>query len=407
MSRRDEEITRDFVEAAGVIVERLAGQLADLVRDPDNDTLLNRIFRSVHTIKGGAGFLNVPPLLALSHDIEDILQGLRENAVTMDTRLAETLLAGQAGLAAMISQLEADIQAELEPLSLPGGSGPAPANAVPAETASAVDPADVGDAARAAGIAQLPGTVFHALLADIDAMTTACENLQHVASASQPALSHALETLGTANVRLRDSAERARRQPVSRIFGHFERVACELSEALGKQVRLEFDGGQTELDMALAGAIAEPLLHLVRNAIDHGIELPEVRRAQGKAHCGCLKLSATREGDQVRLTIGDDGRGMYADLLRQRAVDRGVISASEADSLSNKECLALILSPGFSTRDDISAVSGRGVGMDIVNTSIERLGGHIDIDAEPNRGTRISLRLPAHSMDNPTMARPS
>ena len=192
MSRRDEEITRDFVEAAGVIVERLAGQLADLVRDPDNDTLLNRIFRSVHTIKGGAGFLNVPPLLALSHDIEDILQGLRDNAVTMDTRLAETLLAGQAGLAAMISQLEADIQAELEPLSLPRGSGPVPANAVLVETASAVDPADVGDAARAAGIAQLPGTVFHALLADIDAMTTACENLQHVASASQPALSHAV-----------------------------------------------------------------------------------------------------------------------------------------------------------------------------------------------------------------------
>ncbi|MBT8446413.1 MAG: hypothetical protein HKO62_00685 [Gammaproteobacteria bacterium] len=407
MSRRDEEITRDFVDAAGAIVQRLAGQLADLIREPANETLLNQIFRSVHTIKGGAGFLNVPPLLALSHEIEDVLHGLREHAVTMDNALAETLLAGHAGLAAMIGELEADIQTELAPVSLTARSEDG-AQETTEETGAAppVPELDVGSEARVAGTAQLPGTVFHALLADIDAMTSASEHLRRVARHDDPVVALALEQLTGAGARLKATAERARRQPISRVFEHFERVACELSEALGKQVRLEFDGGQTELDTELAGAIAEPLLHLVRNAIDHGIELPEVRRAQGKAPCGCLKLSATREGDRVCLTIGDDGRGMYADLLRQRAVDRGVISAENAGTLSNKECLALILSPGFSTRDDVSPVSGRGVGMDIVNTSIERLGGHIDIDAEPNRGTRISLQLPADGV-GAAPARPS
>lgn len=406
MSRRDEEITRDFVDAAGAIVQRMAGQLADLIREPANESLLNQIFRTVHTIKGGAGFLNVPPLLALSHDIEDILHGLREHAVTMDKALAEALLAGHAGLAAMIGQLEADIQVELAPVSLTGQTEQA--NQEPGEKTGQAPPAaagracagegDASSAGGTAGTAQLPGTVFHALMADIDAMTRTCEHLQRVARRDDPVVALALEQLAGAGARLKATAERARRQPISRIFGHFERVVCELSEALGKQVRLEFDGGQTELDTELAGAIAEPLLHLVRNAIDHGIELPEVRRAQGKAPCGCLKLSATRDGDHVCLTIGDDGRGMYADLLRQRAVDRGVISAEDAERLSNKECLALILSPGFSTRDDVSPVSGRGVGMDIVNTSIERLGGHIEIDAEPNRGTRISLQLPANGI---------
>jgi two-component system chemotaxis sensor kinase CheA len=193
---------------------------------------------------------------------------------------------------------------------------------------------------------------------------------------------------------LRESVMKARMQPVSNIFSKMPRLVRDLSQALGRHVRLHVEGQDTELDKSLLEAIKDPLTHAVRNSLDHGIEPPEVRQAAGKDPEGTLKLRASQEGSHVVIEVSDDGAGIAVEKIRQKAIERGFITPDRAAQLAERELLQLIFVPGFSTAAAVTNVSGRGVGMDVVRTNVEKIGGKVEIDSRTGKGTTLRMRIP-------------
>jgi len=193
---------------------------------------------------------------------------------------------------------------------------------------------------------------------------------------------------------LQSAVMKARMQPVGRVFQKYSRLARDVSRQLGKDVELVIEGAETEVDKSILEELNDPLIHLVRNAVDHGIETIADRTACGKNPKGIVNLSARQTGDHIVIEIQDDGRGMRPEIIREKAVEKGLISAEEAGQLSVQESLQLIFLPGFSTKDQISDISGRGVGMDVVKTNIQRLNGRIEIQSEPGHGSTITILLP-------------
>ena len=193
---------------------------------------------------------------------------------------------------------------------------------------------------------------------------------------------------------LQTSVMKTRMQPIKKVFGRFPRVVRDLARNLHKEINLELVGEETDLDKNLVEALADPLVHLVRNSVDHGIETPEAREAAGKPRVGTIVLAAQQEGDHILLTIKDDGKGMDPNSLREIAVAKGAIDRDAADRLSDSECFNLIFAPGFSTKQEISDVSGRGVGMDVVKTKITQLNGTVDVESTLGEGSRTVIKVP-------------
>jgi len=193
---------------------------------------------------------------------------------------------------------------------------------------------------------------------------------------------------------LQSAVMKARMQPVARVFQKYGRLVRDLGRQLGKDIALELAGEDTEVDKTILEELNDPLVHLLRNAVDHGVEGPEEREAAGKPRRATVRMSAAQAGDQIRIEIADDGKGMSAEKIRQRALDKGLITADQAAELQDRDCLNLIFLPGFSTKDQVSDLSGRGVGMDVVKTNIRKLNGRMDIDSVPGRGTRFIISLP-------------
>ncbi len=216
-------------------------------------------------------------------------------------------------------------------------------------------------------------------------------------------IAQAISNLDLVTADLQASVMKTRMQPIKKVFGRFPRVVRDLARNLKKEVQLELQGEDTDLDKNLVEALADPLVHLVRNAVDHGIEMPDVREKAGKPRKGTVLLSAEQEGDHILLTISDDGGGMDPDKLRAIAVKKGVLDQESADRLTDKECYNLIFAPGFSTKDEISDISGRGVGMDVVKTRIVQLNGSIDIESELGVGTRLQIKVPLTLAIMPTL----
>nr|WP_255692986.1 chemotaxis protein CheA [Luteimonas sp. XNQY3] len=216
-------------------------------------------------------------------------------------------------------------------------------------------------------------------------------------------LDRAVTTLDNATARLQGAVMRTRMQPVGKVFSRFPKLARDVARALDKEVDLELVGAETELDRNLVEALADPLIHLVRNAIDHGIEIPALREATGKPRAGRVRLIAQQQGDYVGIEIHDDGAGIDPEKLRAKARDKGLIDAESAARLNAEECLNLIFLAGFSTRDEVSDISGRGVGMDVVQSRIRELGGQIQLQSELGRGSRFSLRVPLTLAILPTL----
>ena len=216
-------------------------------------------------------------------------------------------------------------------------------------------------------------------------------------------MSKAVSNLDVVTADLQGAVMKTRMQPIKKVFGRFPRVVRDLARSLKKDIVLEMRGEETDLDKNLVEALADPLIHLVRNSVDHGIEMPEARVAAGKSRTGKVILSASQEGDHIELAIVDDGGGMDPDKLRAIAVKRGLMDEDAASRLSNKECFNLIFAPGFSSKEQISDISGRGVGMDVVKTAINTLNGSIDIDSEMGKGTKITIKVPLTLAILPTL----
>ncbi len=195
-------------------------------------------------------------------------------------------------------------------------------------------------------------------------------------------------------VNLQNAVMKTRMQPIGRLFNKYPRLARDLARSLGKDVELVLSGEETEMDKTMIEDLNDPLVHLVRNAVDHGVETVEDRIAAGKPEKSLVELSARQEGDHILITIADDGRGMRPEVIRNKAIEKGLITNEIANTLDEHQCLELILLPGFSTKDEISSVSGRGVGMDVVKTNIQKLNGTINIHSEPGKGSLITISLP-------------
>lgn len=582
----EDEILQDFMIEASEILEQLGEQLVELERRPADKDLLNAVFRGFHTIKGGAGFINLTALVEICHRAEDVFNTLRQGDRVVDAELMDAVLqvldivnqhfdairrgmepehadqgildrlerlakpqpvqprgaaAGQeepahhgaeavgnaigggaefdsdaasardvqtkraaprsdaCGAPAPDDEItEEEFEALLDQLhgrGRPGAAAQDQDNAPPDEGPSGGQPAGQGDASqditdeefeellnRLHGEKGMPGQAETA--AEVDAHAPAqtgepgrCDHAAGVPptsaatrgvpraasppseeqqgakdpstetdkQASRDAQHHEatirvdtkrlddimnlvgelvlvrnrLSTLRTtvedeevdkavANLDLvtsdlQTAAMKTRMQPIKKVFGRFPRVVRDIARNLRKEVTLELVGEETDLDKNLVEALADPLVHLVRNAVDHGIERPEVREAAGKPRCGRIILSAKHAGDHIQLAIQDDGGGMDARVILDKAVEKGVIDGEAAARLDERECFNLIFVPGFSTKDEISDVSGRGVGMDVVKSKITQLNGAIIVDSERGKGSCITIKVPLTLAILPTL----
>jgi len=222
-------------------------------------------------------------------------------------------------------------------------------------------------------------------------------------NSNDESMAKAIANLDVVTGDLQGAVMKTRMQPIKKVFGRFPRVVRDLARTLKKEITLELEGEETDLDKNLVEALADPLVHLVRNSVDHGIEMPEDRKAAGKPTMGTVKLSASQEGDHILLSIIDDGKGMDPDKLKEIAVSRGVMDADAAARMSNEEAFNLIFAPGFSTKTEISEVSGRGVGMDVVKTKINQLNGSVKIDSKMGVGTTLEIKVPLTLAILPTL----
>lgn len=583
----DEEILQDFLVEAGEILELLSEQLVELESRPDDADLLNAIFRGFHTVKGGAGFLQLNELVECCHIAENVFDILRKGERSVDAELMDVVLEALDAVNGMFAEVRErspitaatpELLAALARLAEPATSQPVAAleparqaetagditdsefelllDSLNAVKAAAAEPQPVNPPAPASdeisdaefeslldqlhGKGQFsPDTVtsvasepaveatapasneitddeFEALLDQLhgkgsfntdalDAVVTAPAqsaveapaNPDHISDhefealldelhgkgqfsvpspaadgaqapvaakpvdaaparsapartpAAQPEKAHANEAETTVRVdtaRLDDimnmvgelvlvrnrlvrlglnssdeemakavsnldvvtadlqtAVMKTRMQPIKKVFGRFPRLVRDLARQLKKEISLELVGEETDLDKNLVEALADPLVHLVRNAVDHGCETPEEREAAGKNRCGRVILSAEQEGDHILLSISDDGKGMDANVLRAIAVKKGLMDKDAADRLSESDCYNLIFAPGFSTKTEISDVSGRGVGMDVVKTKIAQLNGSLSIESTLGRGSKIVIKVPLTLAIMPTL----
>lgn len=596
----DEEILQDFLVEAGEILEQLSEQLVELESRPDDADLLNAIFRGFHTVKGGAGFLQLNELVECCHIAENVFDILRKGERRVDAELMDVVLEaldtvnsmfGQvrertditaatpqllAALARLAEPAGADevapaaVAAEPEPVAeadsgditdsefeqlldslnaakaqaeapvaveasasdeitdaefeslldqLHGKGQFAPDNAgavAPVTSAASAEPASgditddefealldqlhgkgtfAADALPAAAAAPATASAaagehiseheFEALLDELhgkgkfaaDAVSPAAAAPAAAAVAAKPAakpapapaaapapakaaaparqaappaekpavseaettvrvdtarldeimnmvgelvlvrnrlvrlglnsgdeaMSKAVSNLDVVTADLQTAVMKTRMQPIKKVFGRFPRLVRDLARQLKKEINLELVGEETDLDKNLVEALADPLVHLVRNAVDHGVETPEEREASGKSRSGKVILAAEQEGDHILLSISDDGKGMDPNVLRAIAVKRGVMDKDAADRLSDSECYNLIFAPGFSTKTEISDVSGRGVGMDVVKTKISQLNGSINIYSTKGQGSKIVIKVPLTLAIMPTL----
>ena len=306
-----------------------------------------------------------------------------------------------------------------KPASAKTGAAAKPASAtkpalraVPgSKPAASAQPAAPAAAANAAAAKEAPETTVRVDTRRLDEIMNMVGELVLVrnrlvrigSTAADETLSKAVANLDLVTADLQTSVMKTRMQPIKKVFGRFPRVVRDLARNLKKEVALELHGEETDLDKNLVEALADPLVHLVRNAVDHGIELPEQREKNGKSRQGTVLLAAEQEGDHILLTISDDGNGMDPDVLRRKAVEKGLMDKDAADRLSRSECFDLIFAPGFSTKTEISDVSGRGVGMDVVKTKISQLNGTIAIESNPGKGSRIEIKVPLTLAIMPTL----
>ena len=571
----DDEILQDFLIEAGEIIETLNEELVELEQRPNDSELLNSVFRSFHTIKGGAGFLSLNPLVELCHRAEDVFNLLRNGELQINAAIMDVMLPVLDSLNDMFDNLRAATEPDAADPALLGALDGILKGDAGAETSGEEDPSaeqqhsDVSDedvtdeefeqlldaldepeapdpaAEPASGdeiteeefenlLDQLHGEgqfnnnisetektsnqennaeqksteakkvaddeisddEFESLLDELhgsgkfstinnktsgsetkstdnkaavnqepaapDPALAKSEPVKAAKPASKPLskpkpskksgnangpapviaeatvrvdtkrldeimnmvgelvlvrnrlvtleqslgseeMSKAVSSLDVVTADLQMSVMKTRMQPIKKVFGRFPRVVRDLTRTMKKQVKLELIGEDTDLDKNLVEALADPLVHLVRNSVDHGVEMPDIRIAAGKDPQGTVVLAAEQEGDHIMLSIEDDGAGMNADVLRKKVVEKGLMDEDTASRLDDKECYNLIFMPGFSTKDAISDISGRGVGMDVVKTRIAQLNGAIDIDSEEGRGTRIAIKVPLTLAIMPTL----
>jgi len=390
-----DDLIADFVAECREMLEALGGEIVAWETQPDDRARLDSIFRFVHTVKGNCGFFDFPRLEALSHAAEDALADVRAGRRTADAPLVSAVLAIIDRIGEMIGAIEAgeempggDDSALIDALA-PGAEGAAAPVAVPLAEGHA-------RAASALRTIRLSVELLDRVMSTVSDMVLARNELARRLreSPTDVAVDGAFERLSAIIADMRDAITRTRMQRIENLFVGIPRMVRDLSAELGKQVLVDIEGGDVELDREMIEMIRDPLTHIIRNAIDHGIETPAERLKSGKREIGILSVSARQSGNQILIDIHDDGRGIDGKRLVAKALDAGFLEKDDAAKLSPREQLALIFEAGLSTAKEVTSISGRGVGMDVVRSNIERIGGVVEVDSKLGDGTRMTLRVP-------------
>ncbi len=418
-----QDIVKDFLVESYENLDQLDRDLVRLEQDPACGPTLSSVFRTIHTIKGTCGFLGFGKLEGVAHVGESLLSRLRDGAL----RLRPDITTGLLNLVDAIREILANIEtlgAEGEadycvliqtlihlqeaPPDLPqahdstANAQPENRKAAESTTETSADDREQPAANHESKLGSISdGTIrvdvclLDTLMNRVGELVLARNQiLQFTSGASDSALVGAAQRLNAITSELQEGVMKMRMQPIGNLWSKFPRIVRDLAVHCGKEVRIEMEGKDTELDKTIVESIKDPLTHVVRNAIDHGIESSTERRAAGKPAEGCLRLRAFHEGGQVNIEISDDGRGLNLPRIRQKAVERGLVTSEQSLRMSDREAAQLIFAPGFSTAAQVTNLSGRGVGMDVVKTNVERIGGAVDVHCQPGQGTTIKLKIP-------------
>jgi two-component system chemotaxis sensor kinase CheA len=417
------EALREFLIECYDNLDQMERDLLVLEQSPAAEEPLRNVFRTIHTIKGGAGFLGLTMLEKLAHVAEDLLGKLRSGERTMSPLIGSALFATvdkcREGLQlveksgttenldpqGVIQQLQDANQSEKD-VSPPNpverktasvpviSEAPQQASATPTTVAENT-PSDKNQSPAGDSTIRVDVALLDKLMTRVgELVLTRNQLLQFISGHDDSNFVNTAQRLNLITTELQEGVMKTRMQPIGNVWAKFPRVVRDLSGMLNKKVRIEMEGKETELDKTIVEAIKDPLTHLVRNSVDHGIETPDARKAAGKPEEGRLLLRAYHEGGQVIIEIIDDGAGLNIERIRQKAVERGLVTPEAAARMSEREAALLILLPGFSTAQQVTAVSGRGVGMDVVKTNIERIGGTMDVQSKTGHGTTVKIKIP-------------
>jgi two-component system, chemotaxis family, sensor kinase CheA len=448
-----DELVGEFLAESFESLDQLDRDLVALEQEPRDLEVLESIFRTVHTIKGTCGFLGFSQLESITHGGENLLSLLRDGVATVDADIATALLAMTDAVRQILREIE-NTQAEgdgdytqlvttlegLEARAKRGDAaepGPEPRKLIGEILVDAGDVTEVdvavglinqehgddrklGEILVATGVVE-PDQVADALVEQHQEKSSVAETtlrvdvglldqvmtlvgelvltrnqiLQYASTQYvDPAFANTTQRLNVITTELQAGVMKTRMQPIGSVWSKFPRVVRDLATQFGKRVRIEMEGEPTELDKTIIDAIRDPLTHIVRNSVDHGIETPEQRVNAGKPEEGVLLLRAFHEGGQVNIEIVDDGAGIDVERVKAKAAERGLVSAEQAARMNDREAVNLVFLPGLSTAEKVSNVSGRGVGMDVVRTNIEKIGGTLDLQTRYGHGTRITMKIP-------------
>ena len=414
MSNNDmQDLVQDFILETEEIIEALDHDLVELETSKDDLELLNKIFRGAHTMKGASSFLGFDKMSSVTHHAEEILNKLRKNEITVTAGIMDILLEFVDATKTIVTDIKegtnnADVTDLINRLKLanegkladsggkpsPGGPSAAPQKNVEQvkKAAMSIEQTIRVDVSRLDSLMNLVGE----LVLSRNRIGQISGDLEKKFE-GEFLIEQLMETtsqIGLITTELQLAVMKTRMVPIGKVFNKFPRMVRDLCRDMGKDVDLVISGEETELDKSVVEEIGDPLIHMIRNSVDHGVEVPEIRRKRGKPDKGIVNLSAYHEGNHIVVEIKDDGAGMDAEVLKVKAVEKGVITADEAKNMDSEAAYGLVFKPGFSTAAKITDVSGRGVGMDVVKTNIEKLNGIINIESELGAGTRFRLKLP-------------
>tara|TARA_R110000782_G_scaffold268047_1_gene364015 strand:- start:20438 stop:22855 length:2418 start_codon:yes stop_codon:yes gene_type:complete len=403
-----DELLSEFIAETQESLEALANVVVALETDPSDRKLLDELFRFFHTVKGSCGFLHLPRFERLSHAAEDVLSDIRASDVPPDAatisavlavmdriaELCEAVASGQSLPDTNDDQLiEALHHCYRMALATPSEHASIAAEALPANVVAIGDPSLKASTSRTI---RLPLSLIDQLMNGVSDMVLARNEMSRKMRVSDinTELESSFERLSSCIADMRDTISKTRMQRVDRLFMAVPRMVRDLSRELGKTINLTIEGGDVEMDREMVEMVIDPLTHIVRNSVDHGIETPEQRRAAGKPEAGNLRLFARQAGSQIVIEVADDGRGIDVDAVVAKVIAAGGLQAKDLANMSEQAKLDLIFTPGLTTASQVTAVSGRGVGMDIVRANIERIGGVISLDNAPGQGLTITMRVP-------------
>lgn len=425
MADEMEEIIAEFVAESEETLDGVEPLFVELEAKGWDKDIINKLFRCVHTVKGAAGFLGFQQIVDVAHGAENIMKKIRDGEIALSKRLTDVFLRSVDVLKGLLMHISSkdgsvdDIGPILREQSIALEEARSASGSESSETAKRIE---TKEAVPAAGPTRsepsheetaVKKEEQHTLRVDIDKIDDVLNltgelvlvrnRLVNIAKRLEQrrmedrVILELVESVSFLNLVASDmqtAAMKMRMHPLRKVFNKFPRLVRDISSSLGKEVELRISGAETEVDRAVIEEIGDPLVHILRNAVDHGIEPPLDRKAAGKPGKGLITINAYQKGNQIIIDIEDDGRGIDIDRVKNKAVEKGLITKAEADGMSDDAAIGIIFMPGFSTAEVATAISGRGVGMDVVKTNISKLSGSVEVSAQKGKGTKFTIRLP-------------